>query len=266
MFEQQIKQIKHVAIVSISYLFLIVAILMFVGEQKESKVLGPLVMLMGASGGVLNNYRRLQQLPAAGLKLPDPNNDPISNIDEVVESSESSSTENDPVASTEEVNTDKIAETPKARIIRKSRTVKSSLVAQTNKQQEEFISRLFTMRIYTSPIIGACFAYVIFLVFVGGLVQGSMFPEFQCIGVGTTVEELQSEDDYCHSYNNLHSFSQNVRPATNKDMAKLLIWGFIAGFAEGLIPSLLDNIAKEGLQQSREETKISEEKAPKNPA
>lgn len=259
MFEQHIKQIKHVGIVSITYIFLIVAIVMFVGQQKESKVLGPLVMLMGASGGVLNNYRRLQQLPVTGLKLPDLNGD------EVDEVAESSSADNDSVESTE-ANTEQTEETPKSRIIRKSRTVKSSLIAQTNKQQEEFMSRLFTMRIYISPIIGACFAYVIFLVFVGGLVQGSMFPEFQCIGVGTTVEELQAEDDYCHSYKNLHSFSKNVRPATNKDMAKLLIWGFIAGFAEGLIPSLLDNIAKDAVQQSREETKISEEKTPKNPA
>ncbi len=47
-------------------------------------------------------------------------------------------------------------------------------------------------------------------------------------------------------------------------MAKLLLWGFIAGFAEGLIPNLIDNMAKDAFQQSREETKISEEKAKKD--
>ena len=256
MFKHKVKQIKHVGIVSFIYLFLIFGIGLFVGRQPESRVLGPLVMLMGASGGVLNNYRRLQQLPVTSRKLSD--SIPIPNIDKSEESQELRTIEDDSVA-----NTDQSEENQESRIIKKSRTIKSSLVSQTNEQEEEFMSQLFIMRIYLSPVIGAFFAYIVYLVFVGGLVQGSMFPEFQCVAVAQTAEELES-DDYCHNYKNFYSFGDTVRPITNKDMAKLLIWGFIAGFAEGLIPSLIDNMAKDAFQRSEEETKISEEKAPKN--
>ena len=257
--KNQIQQIKHVGIVSVTYLMVIFSVGMFVGRQSESKVLGVLVMLMGASGGVLNNYRRLQQIPVisgelGSTKLLDSNNEQASKIDETETSQKPDAIRKDSV-----VHADKSEASEESHIITKSHTIKSSFVASTNEQEEEFIDRLFTMRIYISPLIGAFFAYIVYLVFVGGLVQGSLFPEFQCISAETSKPE-----ENCHDYDNFYSFGQNIRPATNQDMAKLLLWGFIAGFAEGLIPNLIDKMAKDAFQQSREETKISEEKAKKD--
>ena len=262
MFKHQIDQIKHVGIVSVTYLMVIFCVGMFVGRQQESKVLGVLVMLMGASGGVLNNYRRLQQLPLTNRELgstksPDNEHQLPSNIATTEVDQQQPTTKND--LNDLVVNPEESAASEESLIIKKSHIIKSSFVSSKNEQEEEFISKLFTMRIYISPLIGAFFAYIVYLIFVGGLVQGSLFPDFQCISA-----ETSSPEENCHNYKNYYSFGQNTRPATNKDMAKLLLWGFIAGFAEGLIPSLIDNMAQDAFQQSREETKISEEKAAKD--
>ena len=60
---------------------------MFVSRQPQSKVLGVLVMIMGSSGDVLNNYCRLQQLPVARGNLGEPKllneeNSPAADIEE----------------------------------------------------------------------------------------------------------------------------------------------------------------------------------------
>jgi hypothetical protein len=100
--------------------------------------------------------------------------------------------------------------------------------------------RMVTIQIYISPFVGGVFAMTLFAIFMAGLVQGALFPTFQ------------SADD---SFNTFRVFADLTMPATNGDMAKALVWAFIAGFSEGLVPNFISKITKEADQEARTERK-----------
>lgn len=90
--------------------------------------------------------------------------------------------------------------------------------------------RLITIQIYTSPILGGVFAFALYLIFMVGLLEGTFFPKFKFAG---------------EAYESFATFAALTEPATNADVAKAVIWAFIAGFSERLVPNFIDKIAKE---------------------
>lgn len=93
---------------------------------------------------------------------------------------------------------------------------------------------LVTIQIYVSPFVGGVFAIVLYLIFMSGLIKGSLFPAFQSAeGSFTTFRE----------------FAAQTMPATHGDMAKAIVWAFIAGFSEGLVPNFISKLTKEAHQE-----------------
>ena len=79
-----------------------------------------------------------------------------------------------------------------------------------------------TRTLVGTQVFGAVFATLLFLAFVGGLVQGSLFPAFRSFG---------SSD--------VSWFGLLFFPS---DWARLMVWSFIAGFSERFVPDLLNNL------------------------
>lgn len=94
---------------------------------------------------------------------------------------------------------------------------------------------LVTIQIYVSPFVGGVFAIVLYLVFMSGLVKGALFPEFQSAN---------------ETFTTFRAFAALTMPAQNADMAKAVVWAFIAGFSEGLVPNFISKITKEANQDS----------------
>lgn len=93
--------------------------------------------------------------------------------------------------------------------------------------------------LYQSLITGAIFATVLLVIFAGGLLRGDLFPDYSTdnqAGVGFI------------------DFLRNAS-GNSTQFAKLLVWSFIAGFAERLVPDFLDRVIARG--------KASEEKKEK---
>ena len=93
--------------------------------------------------------------------------------------------------------------------------------------------RLVTIQIYLSPFVGGVFAFVLYVIFMSGFVQGSLFPVFASGG---------------EPFKSFREFAALDMPATNADVAKSIVWAFIAGFSEGLVPNFISKIVKDAGQ------------------
>jgi len=85
---------------------------------------------------------------------------------------------------------------------------------------------LMTLQIYVSPLVGALFAFVLYIAFMSEILQGSLFPQFGP-----------------QDYKGLKHFIENAVPTNTADVAKALFWSFVAGFAEGFVPNFIDKVA-----------------------
>jgi hypothetical protein len=85
--------------------------------------------------------------------------------------------------------------------------------------------------ILIAPLMGMVFAIVLFELFVSGMVSGQLFPGF--VSIDGAKVDLSS----------FQSFSVGSTPKSPTDWAKLAVWGFIAGFAERLVPDVVSRLA-----------------------
>lgn len=76
------------------------------------------------------------------------------------------------------------------------------------------------------PIIGGILALVLYLIFLSGIVQGDLFPKFE-LDQGSIPETMEA------------IFCQH--PKEYQDVAKLLFWGFVAGFNEKYVVDLIQS-------------------------
>jgi hypothetical protein len=84
--------------------------------------------------------------------------------------------------------------------------------------------------VMVSPLYGAVFAIVLSLLFAGNLVKGQLFPEFTSPSGSSSYGWTFTE------------FFSKCWPNAASDVAKLIVWSFLAGFAERLVPDALDRI------------------------
>lgn len=86
---------------------------------------------------------------------------------------------------------------------------------------------VFTMQIYVSVLISGVLALVMYGLFLSGLLQGDLFPKFK-----NTAQDFES----------IFRLLRSVIPNQNIDSAKAIVWAFIAGFSERLVPNVLDRL------------------------
>ena len=89
--------------------------------------------------------------------------------------------------------------------------------------------RYLFMYSFVPPMIGAIAAAVLYLLFISKLVEGSLFPTLAC----------KSGED-CSTMQGLMHFYFPAEPA---DYGKTMVWAFIAGYSERLVPNLLQAMA-----------------------
>ena len=75
--------------------------------------------------------------------------------------------------------------------------------------------------------IASVFAVIVNLIFISGIVSGELFPRFY----GADL-----------SYLDMIQWALSIDPQTNADMAKILLWSFVAGFSEKLVPNMVTKI------------------------
>jgi len=99
---------------------------------------------------------------------------------------------------------------------------------------------------YLSPITGAIFAVVLFMLFTSQILKGVLFP---------TIATITATKDTGWAFKD---FIEQTGAKTGSDFASLLIWSFIAGFAERFVPDTLDRlIARQQEEKARPNSRLS---------
>lgn len=91
---------------------------------------------------------------------------------------------------------------------------------------------VFTMQIYVSVLISGALGLVMYALFLSGLLQGSLFPKFKSLDL---------------DFKNIFVLLETVSPNQNVDTAKAIVWAFIAGFSERLVPNVLDRLVNQAV-------------------
>jgi hypothetical protein len=81
------------------------------------------------------------------------------------------------------------------------------------------------------PINGGIFAMVLMFVFIGGIVQGELFPNYPEFKISNVTE--------------FFNWIENGYPLTGADVSKLLFWAFVAGFSERFVPQVIMKVSKQ---------------------
>jgi hypothetical protein len=92
--------------------------------------------------------------------------------------------------------------------------------------------------------VAVVFAFLLYLMFMAGILGGDLFPRFQCL-------EPSAAGNSCGKYIDMARFVTDVDPETNRDVAKLLIWSFIAGFSEKLVPNLITKLGEQASESGK---------------
>ena len=87
--------------------------------------------------------------------------------------------------------------------------------------------------LFWKSTVSIVFAFVLYMMFIAGLISGDMFPRF----VRTTLETGGQ-------YLDMKAFVTKVDPESYKDVAKILVWSFIAGYSEKFVPNLISQTLK----------------------
>jgi hypothetical protein len=103
----------------------------------------------------------------------------------------------------------------------------------------ELEGRYLLMYSLVPPMIGAIASVVLYVAFLGGIVGGGIFPEMVC----------KSKAGECSS---LISVLNDYGPEGPQDYGKTLIWAFVAGFSERLVPDLLQSLVAKSQKKEGE--------------
>ena len=87
-------------------------------------------------------------------------------------------------------------------------------------------------QIFLIPIYGGIFSLLLYVLFISGMVQGSLFPNF--IKPVCVIGE-----------NPLRWILTTTTVASAEDFGKMLVWSFAAGFSERLVPNFLGKLSLE---------------------
>ncbi len=96
-------------------------------------------------------------------------------------------------------------------------------------------------RLFLPAISGAIFAVLLYMLVMGGLLKGDLFP---------ALNEQVSEANKTNGVG-LSQLLQHGRPDSSSSYAKLIIWSFIAGFAERFVPDTLSGFISKRETDSR---------------
>ncbi len=102
--------------------------------------------------------------------------------------------------------------------------------------------------VWLPPITGALLAAILYMLFIGNLISGSLFPAFNAQPEAGTV--LKGFVLLAH-----------IEATSVSDYAKLIFWSFLAGFSESFVTNIMGTFESKALSGDGEKVMISESRS-----
>jgi hypothetical protein len=83
------------------------------------------------------------------------------------------------------------------------------------------------------PINGGIFAIVLHILFISGIMEGALFPEYHQVAI--------DQNNLTQSF---ADFMTYTFPKDGPNIAKLIFWSFVAGFSERFVPQIIRKTAE----------------------
>ena len=97
-------------------------------------------------------------------------------------------------------------------------------------EELQLLSESWT-KILLIPVYGGIFALVLYVLFLSGLLEGHLFPQF-------AINQFSNPP----TTENIHTFLLTY-PSSGPDFAKLIFWSFVAGFSERFVPQIIQKLS-----------------------
>jgi hypothetical protein len=92
---------------------------------------------------------------------------------------------------------------------------------------------LAILQLYVSPLLAGLFAVIFYSVLQAKLLEGSLFPRFADI------------PDAEYDPQRMIQFLWYRQPVDGTECARVIVWSFVAGFAERFVPNIIDRLGAE---------------------
>jgi hypothetical protein len=90
---------------------------------------------------------------------------------------------------------------------------------------------LAVMQVYVSAFVAGVFGVIVYVFMFSGILKGDLFPKLTGVDVsGQNFLDFLYADD--------------AQPLHRVDIAKALVWAFVAGFSERLVPNIIDTVVQ----------------------
>lgn len=83
------------------------------------------------------------------------------------------------------------------------------------------------------PVNGGIFALVLMLLFLSGIIEGTLFPRYEHYPI-----------DHENIVSSFKTWLTETFPEDGSDVSKLLFWSFVAGFSERFVPQIIRKVSK----------------------
>ncbi|MBA4417186.1 MAG: hypothetical protein C0392_04655 [Syntrophus sp. (in: bacteria)] len=121
-------------------------------------------------------------------------------------------------------------------ILRRMQSSEKTVFLDKDPNLELMNFRYGTTGFVIALVSGAIFPLLLYIIFAAKLVTGILFPEIKLI-----PDELKAATPFY----SIGRFIDNVGPVTSVDFAKMVVWSFVAGFAERFVPDMLDRVVQQ---------------------
>lgn len=122
-----------------------------------------------------------------------------------------------------------------------------SLQRRLKTLQEEDLLLLARSWVYVllSPLVGGILALLLYVLFISGLLDGDLFPEFSTTGAAVNANDTgtivaDGSGDTTNTKTGL-SVLFNVQGVSYTDYAKIIFWCFLAGYSESFVTNIISH-------------------------